>query len=94
MSALVFETGAAPVDGVVTVRRFVSRVDGEIDPIGGPILAPPALAGVIVRGIDSAEIVIATGNGWKLQAWGKVASGLHHDRCEAHKGWKPARWAG
>lgn len=89
-----FEHGAAPEAGRVTVRRYVSRVDGEIEPIGGPIVAPPALAGVIVRGIDSAEIVIASGDGWRLQAWGKVASGLYHDRCEAHRGWKPYRWAG
>lgn len=91
---LTFEDGAGiPEDGeVVHVRRFRSRTDGEIAQVGAVMFMPPALVRALHPGHD--EIVIATGPHGRLQLWGFVATGLYHDRTEAHRHWKPAGWTG
>ena len=93
MGALQFTEGAGVPDGAfATVRRYVSRVDGAIDPVGGPLVMPGALVRAIEPGRD--EILIATGPDGRLQIWGERATGLRHDRPNGQRRWKPRGWAG
>lgn len=93
MGALRFQTGAGVPDGALaTVRRYLSRVDGEIEPVGGPLVMPGLLVRAIEPGRD--EILIATGPDGRLQIWGERATGLHHDRTRGQRHWKPRGWAG
>lgn len=89
--ALCFESGAGiPDSGTVRVMRWRSHVDGDISAIGGPLHMPGWLVRSLEPGRD--EILIASGPNGRLQIWGRLATGLSHDRVAAHRRWRPYRW--
>ncbi len=93
MGALRFMEGAGVPDrAFATVRRYLSKADGEIETVGGPMVMPGILIRYLVPGRD--EILIATGPDGRFQVWGERATGLYHDRPNGQRRWKPYRWTG